>query len=136
MPDHVVNEALYHDRTVQDWHRERFHHDAWAIDLDLMGACHMCADPLYLIEATTNPEKHTSIIHQLAKRSQVPALLIVHDQECVRYAEIVYPRPRTTLNSETALTDYIVTLRQEHESEQHPQWTTTKWCSRHHQDHN
>lgn len=32
----IRNQALYHDRTVQDWHRETFPSDYWAIDLDLI----------------------------------------------------------------------------------------------------
>jgi hypothetical protein len=93
----ILNEALYHDRTVQDWHRAAFGPDCWAIDLDLMGACKRCREPLYLIEASTNPDKPTSILWQLAVRADLPALLILHKNGEITGAKIVHA-PRAPLN--------------------------------------
>lgn len=91
MPKDIQNPDLYADRTVQDWHREAFPKDHWAIDLDLMGACSKCRAPLYLIESTTNPQKPTSILMRLAKRADVPAFVIYHDTERITFAKRIYP---------------------------------------------
>ena len=89
----ILNEELYHDRTVQDWHRTVFGADCWAIDLDLMGACRQCREPLYLIESSTNPEKATSILSRLAVRADLPALLVLHrDGEIVGGKVVHAPR--------------------------------------------
>lgn len=86
MPDEILNPDLYQDRTVQDWHRQL--KDAhgepltkWkAIDLDLMGYCHICRDPLYLIESTTNEQKATTVMRALARRAQLPAFVVLHNR--------------------------------------------------------
>lgn len=90
-PLDVRNEALYHDRTVQDWHRATFSRDADAIDLDLMGACHRCRGPLYLIEASTNPDKATTILRKLAVRANLPAFLVLHRDGMVIGGRYVSP---------------------------------------------
>ena len=82
----VRNVGLYQDRTVQDWHRDAFPSTYHAIDLDLMGCCHLCREPLYLIEATTNPEKGYSILRRLALRSNLPGFVVYHDREQVTSA--------------------------------------------------
>lgn len=89
MPQHIANETLYHDRTVQDWHRESFPSEYWAIDLDLMGVCKRCKKPLYLIESTTNPNKPLSILSALAKELGIPGLMILHNTEKIIYARSV-----------------------------------------------
>lgn len=87
----VVNEALYQDRTVQDWHRDSFPRSHSAIDLDLMGACRRCSVPLYLIEATTNPNKATSMLWQLASHAGIPAFVIFHNTSVVTSARMIWP---------------------------------------------
>lgn len=91
MPRDIQNHDLYQDRTVQDWHRESFPADHWAIDLDLMGACRRCRQPLYLIESTTNPNKPSSILLRLAQRADIPAFVIYHDTEHITSAKRIYP---------------------------------------------
>lgn len=120
MPDEILNPDLYQDRTVQDWHRERFPRQAWAIDLDLMGACHICREPLYLIEATTNPNKPTTILKKLAKRADVPGLVIFHDTTAVRSARMVHPRVNA-YPDEGAVHGLLVAIRTYHFAHHHPE---------------
>jgi hypothetical protein len=79
-PRRVNNEDAYHDRTVQDWHRATFCDHADAIDLDLMGVCCLsdCRRVIYMIEASTDPEKHTSILERLAEDAHTVAFLVLH----------------------------------------------------------
>jgi hypothetical protein len=113
-PRHVMNGVLYHDRTVQDWHRATFGVDAWAIDLDLVGACRRCREPLYLIEATTNPDKPTTILKRLSSLAGVPGILVRHrDGQIVRATWLdVPPRP---IGGEEDLKDALLRLRESHE---------------------
>lgn len=97
MPDRIRDEALYYDRTVQDWHYKQLPDNHTAIDLDLMGACAVgwCRAPLYLVEATTNPDKPTSILRALAQRATLPAFVVYHDTLGVSGGRLVYaPFPR------------------------------------------
>lgn len=84
MPDaphqRVHNPRLYQDRTVQDWHYDNMTRQAKAIDLDLYGYCSCCYEPLYLVEASTNPDKATNALMGLAVRVQAPAFLVLHHQ--------------------------------------------------------
>lgn len=91
----INNRQLYEDRTVQDWHRDRFSRRADAIDLDLFGVCHLgyCREPLYLIEATTNPNKPDSILRGLARKAGVPAFVVVHNQIAPTHARQIWPVP-------------------------------------------
>lgn len=91
MPQTILNPTLYADRTVQEWHRVSFPSTSWAIDLDLLGACNRCREPLYLIESTTNPNKPVSILRNLARRSQLPAFIIWHDTEVVTGGTQIFP---------------------------------------------
>lgn len=76
--ERVHNQRLYQDRTVQDWHYDSLSRQAVAIDLDLYGYCSCCYEPLYLVEASTNPDKATNALMGLAVRAQAPAFLILH----------------------------------------------------------
>jgi hypothetical protein len=113
MPATIVNAGLYADRTVQDWHRETFSRDAWAIDLDLMGACHRCRDPLYLIEATTNPNKPVTILRKLAERANVAALIIFHDTHRVTGGRMIWPVSSTLWDAST-LSANLLNIRRTH----------------------
>jgi hypothetical protein len=117
-PREVVNPELYADRTVQDWHRATFDADCWAIDLDLMGACKKCAESLYLIEASTNPEKPTRILRRLGERAGVPALLILHKDKMVTGGRVIYwpwhPELRPRLRDEEAIVRVLRSIRREH----------------------
>ena len=88
----IRNESLYYDRTVQDWHYAAFPTDHSAIDIDLMGACKMCSAPVYLIEATTKPQKSSRMLLALAKRAHVPAFVIWHDLEQVVRSRMIWPQ--------------------------------------------
>jgi hypothetical protein len=85
----IRNQALYHDRTVQDWHRETFPSDYWAIDLDLVGVYKHCKQSLYAIESTTNPNKPLSILSALAAKLGIPGLMILHSNGAIVYAQVV-----------------------------------------------
>ena len=92
MPLEIQNQALYADRTVQDWHRRVMPRDADAIDLDLFGTCRLpyCRDPLYFIEATTNPQKPFSIHRRLAQKAEGFGLLVFHDTETITGFRVVH----------------------------------------------
>lgn len=114
MPQKILNEGLYQDRTVQHWHRNRFHSTWWAIDLDLCGACHRCKCPLYLIEATTNRRKPHTILLSLARRADVPAFIVFHDTKKVTGGVMIWPEKRI-FGSESELATYIMKLRSNHD---------------------
>lgn len=117
--DGIHNEDLYHDRTVQDWHRQAFDRDCWAIDLDLMGVCRSCRQPLYLIESTTNPAKPTSILRNLGERAAVPALVVWHDTHNITGAQQVWPHPLLRKLTEPDLRAYLTWLRVQHGRDAH-----------------
>lgn len=120
MPLQIVNQELYADRTVQNWHRTTFPKDFDAIDVDLLGYCHRayCRKTLYVIEATTNPDKPLSVITQLAKQAGVVALMIQHDRNVIVRGKIVHPI-REELTSEDSVTDAIRYIRAIHELQEH-----------------
>jgi len=113
MPQDILNETLYHDRTVQDWHRKAFPASDWAIDMDLLGACNSCREPLYLIEATTNPRKPLTILQRLAERSSLPALVVLHDTESIQSARVIWPNV-IELPEEKWLRCALLIYRQQH----------------------
>lgn len=112
MPKDILNPTLYADRTVQDWHRESFPPDYWAIDLDLMGACNRCRQPLYLIESTTNPNKPFTILENLAERANVPAVVVLHNTNEVIGAWVL--KHRVVLEGVAVVGDYLRELRHFH----------------------
>lgn len=116
MPLAIINQHLYEDRTVQNWHRTVFPRDSWAIDLDLMGACSRCRAPLYLIESTTNPQKPLSILKSLAMRARLPALVIQHDTNIIVCGIVIYPE-RARLEGEQQVHDFLSLVRQIHVDE-------------------
>lgn len=132
MPAEIQNDELYHDRTVQDWHRETFPKTdtrnratgeierKWtAIDLDLLGACSVCFRTLYLIEATTRREKGLSILFNLAEAADVAAVVIRHTPTTdkvkghVINGRVIYPT-LTDLDSEAAISAYLANVRAAH----------------------
>lgn len=117
----IRNPELYANRTVQDWHYDVFPLDNWAIDLDLMGACSRCRQPLYLIEATTNGEsKPTTILRSLAERANLAAFVIFHDVETktVTHGRMVWPRT-LDLAGPTVVKTMIHAIRQQHMTKHH-----------------
>lgn len=113
MPMQIVNRELYQDRTVQNWHRTVFPANAWAIDLDLMGACSRCREPLYLIESTTNPDKPVTILRRLAVKADLPALVIQHDRNVVVRGRLIHPHSHDLANEEQ-VTAILTLIRAEH----------------------
>jgi hypothetical protein len=92
MPLNIVNADLYADRTVQDWHRVTMPHDADAIDVDLMGVCPVkwCRDPVYVIEATTNPNKPATILRRLAEKAGMVGIVVYHNTETITGHKVVF----------------------------------------------
>ncbi len=113
MPAEILNQIAYHDRTVQDWHRERFPNNNWAIDLDLLGACCRCRQPLYLIEASTNPNKPTTILRCLARQADLPAFLIIHDNATITGGYQLWPTT-TRLSDEEQTAAALAAVRADH----------------------
>lgn len=109
----INNLTQYHDRTVQDWHRTHFPHDHSAIDLDLAGACRLCYDPLYLIESTSDPNKHTGFLRALARKADTPALLIEHHDNKITRGVELYPAP-DIIGGQFELERYLFGLRDKH----------------------
>lgn len=98
-------------------------HQATAIDIDLLGACHVksCSAPLYLIESTTNPNKTTDIIAAIAQRAGVPALLIVHDcNDAPLYLAWVWPRSSGHVTGADNVANVLLKMRQQHYTAHHP----------------
>ena len=89
---HIMNQELYHDRTVQDWHRRAMPRDAYCMDLDLLGYCHVvgCRAPLYGIEATTRRDKVTTVLKQLATRGEFFGLCVVHDEGQIVQFKVIH----------------------------------------------
>lgn len=120
MPLTIGNHALYHDRTVQDWHRDTLPSSFMAIDLDLMGVCPRCKDPLYGIEATTNPNKPVTILRQLAVKADMAGIVAMHDTETITGFRVVRDQndAKVSLNplqsAEMQLNQYIHQLRRQH----------------------
>lgn len=113
MPERILNPELYADRTVQDWHRAKFPKDWSAMDLDLAGVCGKCKHSLYLIEATTNPQKHTTYLRALAEDSDVPALLVFHKDKQVTSGRMVWPWVEA-FRTEQDVIDFLTQLRSGH----------------------
>jgi hypothetical protein len=109
----VRNPALYADRTVQDWHFDTFPKDWSAIDLDLMGTCRTCSEPLYLIEATTNPNKPVTMLYRLARRADLEAFTIWHRDGEVRRGRMIYPH-RLELADPFEIETALMTVRARH----------------------
>lgn len=120
MPLEIGNHALYHDRTVQDWHRNMLPPSFMAIDLDLMGVCPTCKNPLYGIEATTNPNKPVTILRQLARKADMAGIVAMHDTHGITGFRVVHDHNGTQMThttattAETALSDYIHRIRFNH----------------------
>lgn len=117
----IGNHMLYHDRTVQDWHRNALPSSWMAIDVDLMGVCPVCKIPLYAIEATTNPNKPVTILRQLAVKADMAGIVAMHDTHGITGFRVVHDQTdtkmshRTVTTAQTALRDYIGWTRGNHE---------------------
>lgn len=123
MPLHIMNQELYADRTVQDWHRRTLPRDHDAIDVDLVGVCHRawCRDPLYWIESTTRWDKPATILRRMAEKTDAYGIVVVHDTETITGFRVVFD-PTGTKPAEIASQDvsdvleqFVTALREIHE---------------------
>lgn len=118
-PQRILSADLYHDRTVQDWHRATFCTNSTAIDVDLCGYCPKCRAPLYLIEATTNPQKSASVIAELAHRTGARAFIIRHDAGLLVEATDV--ATGTNYLGENSIRSTLALIRLNHVRDEHPE---------------
>jgi len=64
--------------TMSRWHREGFPDDAVAIDVDLMGSCPNCCEPIYLWECVRGDRpKSTAYMRGLVHSLTVPVPLLL-----------------------------------------------------------
>ena len=108
----VRNPSLYFDRTVQNAHRQL---PRWcsASDVDLLGWCTICGDPLYFVEATTNPNKHGKWLVRLAESADVPAMLVWHDRMDITRGRVIWP-VAVDLVGKNAVLKLWMSLRYDH----------------------
>ena len=124
MPLQIHNQALYADRTVQDWHRRVMPRNADAIDLDLMGVCphSWCRKSLYGIEATTNPSKPSSSLLRLARDAGMAGIIVFHDSETITGFKVIYDPHDLKVSEDSsrdpgeALEAYLMLCRAYHEA--------------------
>ena len=125
MPIQIMNQALYADRTVQDWHRRELPHNADSIDLDLLGVCQLpyCRKALYAIESTTRDNKPVSILNRLAKDVGCFALVVQHDTESIVSFRITHNPTGFPIvfegDANTQLKGTLAKIRLDHMSECH-----------------
>lgn len=125
MPIQIMNQALYADRTVQDWHRRELPHNADSIDLDLLGVCQLpyCRKALYAIESTTRDNKPVSILNRLAKDVGCFALVVQHDTESIVSFRITHNPTGFPIvfegDADTQLKGTLAKIRLDHMSECH-----------------
>ena len=125
MPIEIMNQALYADRTVQDWHRREMPRNADSIDLDLLGVCQFsyCRKALYAIESTTRDNKPVSILNRLAKDVGCFALVVQHDTESLIDFRITHNPTGAVIvfdgDIETRLKRTLAKIRLDHMTECH-----------------
>lgn len=79
-----------------DWHREQPEYNAKAIDVDLLGYCPSCKDPLYLIEATrSSGRKCADVLEHLGEIVNVPVWVVYQQKDGSRPDEM-YVHDRST----------------------------------------
>ena len=89
---HIFDPDEYHfgAKWFADWHREQPDLDAKAIDIDLLGYCKHCLDPLYLIEATRGRNrKNASVLEHLGRMIGVPVWVVYQDKTGAHPGEIL-----------------------------------------------
>jgi len=121
MPLHIGNRELYQDRTVQDWHRRMMPRDADAIDVDLVGVCRhsYCREPLYWIEATTNPNKPATILRRFAQMTNAYGLVVQHDTEQITAFRYVNQSSLMNLPNHGPLDEHLTAIRKAHNLTRH-----------------
>ena len=116
MPNYILNHKLYHDRTVQNWHR-KLPDNCHAIDLDLVGICEDCRAWLYLIEGATYWDKPTTAIRWAANTLNIPAFLVVGRDDDIEGGMMIMPKRKRY--DPDALADVLLKIRKYHHSRHH-----------------
>jgi hypothetical protein len=127
MPLHIMNQELYADRTVQDWHRRTLPRDHDAIDVDLVGVCHRsyCRDPLYWIESTTRWDKTATILRRFAEKTDAYGIVVVHDTETITGFRVVFDPTGTKWPEDSSergsdvLEQFVTAIREVHDLRVH-----------------
>lgn len=121
MSQQIKHVDWYADSWVNHWHRDTFGEKAFAYDVDLMGVCARCLEPLYLIEATRSSEKSTTFLKKLARRANVPAILVQHSNYAITRCSFVSLKGDTLIGGEEELKDTLTQLRFSHDCDR-PDW--------------
>lgn len=124
-PMEIQNDEQYADRTVEDWHRNNLPDYCWAIDIDLVGACSICRQPIYLIESTSSRCKATTILVQFASMTGLPAMTILHDWKKPLYAQMLTHQAKR-YHGEDAIKNLLLDIRRDHYRKKHPD-TVIDW---------
>ena len=116
------------DLTFSGWHRSLPNDWLDYIDIDYCGYCHVCRQPLVLIEVTEDrgQTKATTVTRRMAEAANVPAYLVMYRKadsggiESCRMREIT-PNP-TKLWSFTAdqLWSFLEGIHADHYKADHP----------------
>lgn len=64
------------DLGMSQWHREQFGTDCHAFDIDLIGMCLYCAQPLYAWECTRADQKSTRWLEKVCAFMNIPGYLV------------------------------------------------------------
>lgn len=112
MPMKIRNQKLYHDRTIQNWHRATLPENCQAIDLDLIGMCEICRAWLYLIEGATHWNKPTAALRWGARKLGIPAFLIVGRNDVLEGGRLLVPRYKVYTPDELA--EALIAIRGHH----------------------
>lgn len=102
------------------WHRDPSHEDdAKAIDIDLLGYCAGCLDPLYLVEATRGRNRKTAIVlEHLGEQLSVPVFVAYQDKTGAHPEQILLDDRTTHVNhgwiAEAEVWSILSSLRAEH----------------------
>lgn len=107
------------DLTISAWHRRNFDDDQSAFDLDLIGVCKLCGNPLYVWETTRAADKNTTWTGRSAHRFNVPGYLVTywHDPDGSLDMTVaqIYPAKRR-IGGQIDLKYHIDQLRTAHRS--------------------
>lgn len=109
------------DLAFSQWHRENFHDQADAFDVDLVGICHSykCRTPLYKIESTRAAQKATTMLEGVCSVSKTPGILVQYstndEGELVSMvARLVWPE-KVIIGDADMLRKYLAGLRDIHD---------------------
>lgn len=114
------------DLAFSQWHRRVFDDDAAALDIDLVGMCKRCNQPIYMIETTRADKKSTTWTEVIARKCQVPAFVVFYreaDDETGSFSRFdaysLHYGARTFLGGSYELSVVLNGLRQLHDQEDH-----------------